>query len=704
MSQDQTRQLQAAVAHQKAGRLSDAATIYNRILRNTPGNFDCVYLLATLYAQQGNMRSAIDMFRRAAAIRPDILEIRYNLAVALSMTGNHAEAAQTYKRILDINPHHSTARNNYAACLLNDGQVTEALRQYDELVGQHPGLADAYNNRGMALQYLKRLDEALANYDRAIALKPNFPEAHVNRGNVLVALQRSDDALASYNKAIALKPDFADAYSNASNIYCNRRSYNEALAAYDRALSLRTDDSDTRSMRLYAKLHLCDWSNFDAECSTLVSCINSGLPLYPFCVLAFSTSPAQQLECARIFTKARYPLAKRPLWQGELYNHDKLCIAYVSSDFRPHAVSHLTAGMFESHDKTRFEVMAISIGPDDGSEMRLRLRNAFDTFIDAGAWRDDEIASRIREAEIDILIDLNGYTQGARMGIFAHRPAPIQAGYLGYAGTVGAEYVDYVIADSTVIPKQHFDSYSEKVVWLPDSFMVTDATRQIAERTPTRSELQLPDKAMVFCCFNQPYKISPTVFGIWMRLLKEIDGSVLWLRENGATASANLRREAEHSGVAPERLVFAPSVPLAADHLARHRQADLFLDTLPYNAHATACDALWAGLPVVTCLGSTFAARVAASLLKAAGLDELIASSFEDYEALALKLARDPALLASLKARLAHNRARCALFDTGRFTRNIETAYRTMWRTQQLGNPAASFAVESDAANFNGHS
>ncbi|MFZ0425579.1 MAG: tetratricopeptide repeat protein [Xanthobacteraceae bacterium] len=696
MTTEHIQQIQNAVALQRAGRLAEAAKIYSRVLRRAPDNFDCVYLLATLHAQQGDLSKAIELFRRAAKLRPDVLDVQYNLAVALSMSGDHREAAHAYRRILDKDPRHSQARNNYAACLLSDNQLTEALQQYDALIASHPDHADAYNNRGMALQYLKRLDEALRNYDKAIALRPNFPQAHVNRGNVLAMLHRPDEALASFEKAIALQPDFADAYSNAGNIYSTRRSYGEARGAYDRALALRPDDSETQSMRLLAKMYLCDWSNFNAECRSLLDAVNAKLPVYPFSILPVSTAPAEQYRCATIFTKTRYPAAASSPRPGAIHQHDRLRIAYVSADFREHAVSNLTAGLFERHDKTLFNVTAISIGPDDGSALRRRLQGAFDEFIDAGALRDDDIAARIKDAEVDILIDLNGYTQGARMGIFTQRPAPIQVGYLGYSGTVGADYIDYVVADATVIPERDFGFFSEKVVWLPGSFMVNDAARPIAERTPTRAELQLPDGAFVFCCFNQPYKIGPKIFDVWMRLLRAIDGSVLWLKESGAEAARNLRREAEQRGVAPERLIFAPSVPLAAEHLARHRQADLFLDTLPYNAHATTADALWAGLPVVTCLGETFAGRVAASLLKAAGLEELITTSLDDYAALALKLARDPALLAAFKARLSRNRATCSLFDTAQFTRRIEAAYTRMWQMRQRGERPMSFAVQAD--------
>lgn len=684
MTEDEIRQIQAAVAHQKAGRLSEAANIYRRVLDAAPDNFDCAYLLATLYAQQGNMKAAIDMFRRAARIRPDIIDAHYNLAVALGMVGNHAEAAQTYKRVLDINPRHTHARNNYAASLLNSGQRTEALDQYDELIALHPDLADAHNNRGMALQYLKRFDDALRNYDKAIALRPVFAEAYVNRGNVQAALHHSDDALASYNKAIALKPDFADAYSNAGNIYCNRHSFDAALNAYSRALSLRPDDSDARSMRLYVKMHLCDWSDFDAECSAVISCINSGLPIYPFSALAVSTSPEKQLQSARIFTKTRYPLSDKPLWSGVPYRHDKIRIGYVSTDFREHAVSFLTAGMFECHDKSQFEVTAISIGPDDTSEMRRRLLRSFDEFIDVNALRDDEIASLIRKAEIDILIDLSGFTQGARMGIFANRPAPIQIGYLGYPGTTGTDYIDYIVADRFVIPRKQQQYCSEKIVYLPDAFQANDSGRRNSERFVSRTEAGLPEDAFVFCSFNNSYKITPTVFDIWMRLLRNIEGSVLWLLKGSDEVKHNLEKEAENRGVKPARLFFAPRIPYS-DYLARYRLADLFLDTVPFNAGATASDALWAGLPLVTCSGQAFASRMAGSLLRTIGLPELITDSLADYEALASNLARNPDQITSVKTRLMRNRSISPLFNTPLFTRHIEAAYMTMYGRYQAG-------------------
>jgi predicted O-linked N-acetylglucosamine transferase (SPINDLY family) len=350
------------------------------------------------------------------------------------------------------------------------------------------------------------------------------------------------------------------------------------------------------------------------------------------------------------------------------------------------------AGLFEMHDKSRFETTAVSFGPDDCSDLRRRVKNSFEHFLDVRADSDQAVAELVRQREIDIAVDLKGFSQNARPGIFARRAAPVQVNYLGYPGTMGADYFDYIIADETIIPDNQRQFYSEQVVWLPDSYQANDSQRQIAAATPTREQCGLPGTGFVFCCFNNTIKIMPEMFDIWMRLLTAVDGSVLWLIDGNATASANLRREAERRGVSAARLIFAPRVALA-EHLARHRNADLFLDIVPCNAHTTASDALWAGVPVLTCLGGTFAGRVAASLLKAAGLPELVATSLEQYEAMALALARDPGRLASIKEKLARNRGTCPLFNTRRFTRHIEAAYVMMWEQSQRGQRPSGFAV-----------
>jgi protein O-GlcNAc transferase len=682
---DQIRQLQTAVEQQRAGRSSEAIRTCRRLLRASPDNFDCVYLLAMLHAEQRDLKSAIEMFRRAAKLRPDFPDAQYNLAVALGMAEKHEEAAQWYEKILKANPQHLDARNNYAASLLASGRSKEALQQYDELIALSPDSADAYANRGMALQHLRRLDEALSDYDKAVALRPDFPQAYVNRGNVLVGLCRPDDALASYRKAVTLKSDFAAAYNNIGNIHCDRGQFDEALSAYNEAIARQAEDSEAQSMRLFAKMHLCDWSNFKSECAGLISLIKRGAPVYPFTILAFSSSLDEQLRCARLFSR-RFPLSAHPHWRGEIYKHDRIRVAYVSSDFRQHAVSCILAGMFECHDRSKFEVMGISLGPDDGSEMRGRLQRAFEHFVDARALSDDDVASHIRKAEIDILIDLNGFTAGARFGIFANRAAPLQVGYLG--GTRGADYIDYLIADPRLITPAQRPYYAEKIVYLPNSFQPIDDKRAISDTAYSRGDLGLPDDAFVFCCFNNSYKIVPRVFDCWMRILKQIDGSVLWLREDKERASDNLRQEAQGRGIAGERLVFAQRMPSMAEHLARHRLADLFLDTLPFNAHTTADDALWAGLPVLTQIGEALPGRVGASLLHAIGLPEMIAQTEEEYEKLAIELATNPTKLAAIKSKLARDRLTMPLFNTALFTRHLESAYQAIYRRRLAGMPA----------------
>jgi protein O-GlcNAc transferase len=694
VTNEQAAELQAAMTHQQAGRLSDAAKAYKRLLKKMPGNFGCIYSLAMIYAQQQSFAAAAEMFRRAAQIRPDILDIHYNLAVALSMSENYKEAALSYEKVLKINPRHVSARNNYATTLLQAGRPADALHQYDKLIDQAPASADAYNNRGMALQALKRSGEALADYDRALALKPDFAEAQVNRGNALVDLHRGKEALASYQKATALRPNFADAYNNLGNVHFHLGSYREAVAAYDNGLSLDPDDFEARTMRFSAKMHLCDWSNFDNERADLLACIRRGLVTTPFAMLAVSSSIEDHLLCARQFGRARFPPSDEPLWRGEIYSHDRIRVAYVSGDFREHPIAYLSAGLFEHHDRSRFEVTAISFGPEQDRPISHRLKSAFERFVDVRGKSDQDIAALLRRLEIDIAVDLAGYLQDARTNIFARRPAPVQVNFLGYPGTLGTDYFDYIIADTAVLPPQEAGFYTEKAAWLPDTYLPTDATRTIAPTTPTRSELGLPEDGFVFCCFNLTYKINPQIFDVWMRLLHEIEGSVLWLRDYGAMSSQNLRAQAQRRGIAPERLIFAPRAALAADHLARQRRADLFLDTLPYNAHTTATEAIWVGLPVLTCRGSSFAGRVAASINLAVGMPELVADSLPDYEALALKIAWDPALCAQLKEKLARNRASYPLFDTARFTRNIEAAYQRMWQTYRDGRSPASFTVE----------
>jgi len=545
---------------------------------------------------------------------------------------------------------------------------------------------------------LRRYDDALAAYEKAIALRPDFPNAWLCRGDVFFSLNRYAESLVAYDRALMLNPDFADAWRGRANAQVMLGRPDQAFAAYDKALALTPSLPQVEGARLYTKMILCDWSQFSSECERLTQSVRCGnLATQPFECTIVSPSPADQLKCAQIHNQTHFP-SSPPIWQGERYEHDRICVAYVSADFHEHPVALLLASIFEQHDRKRFETIALSLTPESASEMRTRLKGSFDRFIDVSKRSDMEVAQLLRALEVDIAVDLMGYTAHYRLGIFAHRPSPVQVNYLGYPGTTGSNYIDYILADRIVIPEEQQRFYSEKVVYLPDSFMGTDNKRKISH-TPTRAECGLPASGFVFCSFNNSYKITPTIFDIWMRLLRQIDGSVFWLSGTNETAIQNLRREAESRGVDPQRLVFAARVPRNEDHLARLRLADLFLDTMPYNAHATGSDALWAGLPIVTCLGETFAARVGGSLLQAAGLPDLVTRSLEDYEALALKLARDPALLASVKARLQQNLPNCPLFNTERFTRNLEEAYTTMYKRHQKGEPPINFTVETVRAS-----
>jgi predicted O-linked N-acetylglucosamine transferase (SPINDLY family) len=456
---------------------------------------------------------------------------------------------------------------------------------------------------------------------------------------------------------------------------------------FERLIKLNPDYDYALGLLFYERMHICDWTDFATLTQQIVDGVRAGKrACKSLAFMSASDSASDHLLAAQVFARHYCPKNAKSFWQGERYRHEKIRIAYVSPDFREHPVGHLMAGVFELHDKSRFETIAISLGIDDQSRLRARMLKAFDKFIDVREMGSEQIAQMMRDMEIDIAIDLGGYTSDTRTDVFSYRPAPVQVNYLGYPGTMGTDYIDYILADRHIIPPEHQQFYSEKVVYLPDTYLPTDGSVCISERTPTRAECGLPETGVVFCSFSHDYKISPPVFDVWMRLLNQVPGSVLWLMSRGELAQRNLRKEAEARGVDALRLVFAGRVPLVEDHLARYRQADMFLDTHPYNAHTTAADALMAGLPVVTYVGNSFPSRVAGSLLNAMGMPELIAHSLDEYEALALKLAQQPALLAEMKARIVANKSSCSLFDTKAFCFNLEAAYVAMWRAQQLGD------------------
>ena len=615
--------------------------------------------------------------------------------LALHRRGAVDEAAARYAEVLRTDPANADALYYLALISCQHGRFEEGAALARKSLASDPNQARSHVILGRALHALGLHDDALASFDRAIALSPDLAPAHANRADVLSKIGRNAEALDSYDRALSLAPDSVADWMNRGVALIALNRHDEAVESFDRGFALNLDfpqADDFRAPLLLSKLRICDWTNLPAETAELLAMVKAGKPLsLPYAIVAIPSSPAEQLQCARRYVQDQpaYP----PLWQGENYAHDRLRVAYLSADFNEHPTAYLTAGLFEQHDRSRFEITALSFGQNDNSPVRRRLEAAIEHFIDVRDNSDQDIAALMRRAEIDIAVDLMGFTKDNRLGVLARRAAPVQVNYLGYPGTMGAPYMDYILADATVIPENHDAFYAERVVRLPGTYQINDNRRAISQRTPTRAECGLPQNGFVFCCFNNPQKITPEIFDIWMRLLRVMDNSVLWLFAGNARAVANLRLEAEKRSVAPERLIFAPkaSVP---DHLARHRLADLCLDTLPYNAHTTASDALWAGLPVLTCCGETFAGRVAASLLKAIGLDALITRTLAEYEALALRLARDPAYLAALKDRLIRNRDTCPLFDTQSATRHIETAYRTMADIVRRNEGPRSFNVE----------
>jgi predicted O-linked N-acetylglucosamine transferase (SPINDLY family) len=717
-----------AIAHHQQSQLGAAEDLYLQVLKAQPDHFDALHYLGIVKAQQGNNAEAEKRIRAALRMRPNSPDVLSSLGNVFAATARHAEALTTFNGALKLNPRDANVLLNMGNTLCGLKRYEQALEKYDLSLAVMPSNPAAHNNRGGALHELARFAEALESFDRALALAPKYGQALNGRGRVLNELGRFDEAIECCNKAIKLNPKYAEAYNNCANaLHSNNRQqqalecyemavalkpdlapawlglgsmmmhskhFDQAVVAFDKALVANPDLDYAQSSRMHAKQHTCDWSNFGTENSKLIATVRAdSVVCNPFFLVATAVSSADQLKCNTLFVAKKYPASRHAIWRGERYDHDKIHVTYLSSDFHNHATANLTAGLFEQHDRTRFETSALSFGPDDNSEMRRRIERSFDHFIDVRMQSDRDIGELVRRMQIDIAVDLKGFTLGARTGIFANRAAPLQVSYLGYPGTMAAEYYDYVLADRCVIPEDQRPYYTESVVYLPDCYQVNDAGRRIADRTPTRPEVNLPSEGFVFCSFNNSYKITPEVFDVWMRLLRRTESSVLWLLEANSLAPANLRREAEKRGVAAERLIFAP-LANPEDHLVRHRLADLFLDTLPCNAHTTASDALWTGVPIVTCLGSTFAGRVAASLLNAIGLPELVTHSLPDYEALALKILGEPAFLASLKAKLAENRLSYPLFDTERSTRHIEAAYNTMWHRHQQGGSPQSFAVD----------
>ena len=719
--------------HSQTGNFAEAERLLDEAIKIDPAP-ETIYNRGCALQNLRRDDEALLCFQRTMALRPDFVDAVVNCGISQLALRRYADALESFDKVLARIPADAEAWNNRGNALLELARPTEALTSLDKAIALKPAYANAWNNRGVALQRLNRHPAAIQSLERALAIDPRLPAAYNNRGNSWMALRHYESAYADFERASALDPNFVEPIINRATVLVALRRVDEGIALYDRALGMRRGNTEALRNRANAfliqkrfedavrdceeiltldpsfkfmkgiaahnRLQSCDWRGYRVTRGEIDRDLRTGAAVIPpFEYLAMSSSPADQHACATAFARDKYPVPASKLWRGERYRHERIRIAYLSADFRNHAVPSLAAGIFENHARDRFETIALSFGREKSGAMRTRLEHAFERFIDVERKGEEEIAQLMREMEIDIAVDLMGYTGDCRPAILNFRPAPLQINYLGYPGTMGANHIDYIIADRIVIPENEHDHYVEKVAYLPECYLPYDSRRSFAGSAPRRGACGLPERGFVFCSFNNTYKLSPDLFDVWMRLLQAVPESVLWLPQGNTAAMRNLMGEAAARGIPSDRIVFAPYLPSGDEHLARLGTADLFLDTLPFNGHTTSMDALWAGLPVLTCKGTSFAGRVAASVLAAAGLPELITDSLEAYEARARALACDPSALSDIRTKLIHGRTTLPLFDTRAFTRNLEAAYIAMWERQQRGEAPSGFAVKRAMAH-----
>jgi protein O-GlcNAc transferase len=725
------QRLQAGLAAHQRGDFAAAEALYLQILAVDAAHFDALHLLGVVRLNQKRHFDALELIGAALKIQPKDARALSNFGMALTAFGRTEEALDSYNKAIALQPDFPEALNNRGLIFYNRKEFNKALNNFDKALAVRPDHPEALFNRGNVLFDMRRLEEAIATYRKALAVTPSRAPILNNLGNAQFELNRFDQALDAYGKALELRPDYADAFNNRGRAFYRIKRYDEALADFGNALAfapthveaLNNRGNALRDLRRYQEaigdferalalapehphafggladsaLKICDWPRMEKIGRDMPARIEKGDIVPPLTALGYTSDPRLQLECSRAYVRHLVPSVSASLaatrGQPARRQTGKLRIAYLSSDYFSHATAFLMAELFEIHDRSQFDILGFCFSRDDRSKMRARLSAAFDEFHLVHTQSDREVAELIRRRKVDIAIDLKGLTQDSRPAILASRPAPVQITYIGFPGPMGADFIDYVIADPIVLPFEQQPFYTEKIVQLPDCYQVNDSRRAIAPTAPTRRDAGLPERGLVFCCFNNNWKITPPLFDVWMRLLRTVEDSVLWLIRDNEAAAANLRRQAAERGINPQRLVFAEHAALE-DHLARHALADLFLDTLLYNAHTTASDALWTGLPIVSCLGESFSGRVAASLLHAVGLADLVTTNLTDYEALALRLAQDPSALKAVRERLKTNRNSFPLFDTDRFRRHIESAYTTMWDIYKRGEPPRGFRIE----------
>lgn len=705
------------VAFLHRGNFNEALLIFEKLLTYQPNNDEWLQITGSIALQIKSYGKAFEMFSKAIIVSPSDCNSSYNLGLVQMELMKFEEAIASYEKAIGLNSEFAQAYYNLGLCqmelkqfeasiasnekvtglmpdfvdayfnigvaLYSLGQFESSIVSYDKAIAIVPEYAEAHNNRGVALKALGNIDSALASYDKAIAIKPEYAEAHNNRGVTLQELNRFKEALTSYNQAIAINQNYAICYCNIGNLLRQQKRLDEAEQIYKHAIDLDASIDFLLGNLVHTKMQLADWTEFETLVKQLTDSVAQQKICSPFGLLSLTDNPQLHFTSAMVLMQDKKRFSDILPLISVTPNNPKIRIGYFSPDFREHPVSYLTAELFEYHDREKFEVTAFSFGENTGDSYRKRLERSFDHFLDVKDQTDSQITRLAREMEIDIAVDLCGHTEGSRTNIFVMRAAPIQLSYIGYLGSMAGECYDYLIADKTLIPQDKQRFYSEKIVYLP-CYQVNDSKREVYEKVFTRGECGVPENGFVFCCFNNGYKITPAIFDSWMRILCATDGSVLLLLDDNETAKRNLKKEAQIRGVDCNRIIFAKRLPLN-EYLARYRIADMFLDTLPYNAGTTASDALRMGLPVLTQIGDSFASRMAASLLNAVGLTELITTNQQDYEKKAIELATDQDMLQQIKNKLRSNLTVSELFNAQLFAHHIELAYQKMYQLRKEG-------------------
>ena len=622
------------------------------------------------------------------------MENEFKKAVDLYEIGKISDAKKICTNIYKKNPKHFDNLRLLNFIYFKEKKFSKALSFINEAIKINPNFAETYNVQGNTLNELKQLNQAIISYDKAIKINPNFSNAYYNKGLVLHELKNTNLAIENYKEAIKINPNFFQAYNNMGFAFHQLKRFDESLKSYEKAFAINPNSNFLLGKIIHSKNFLCEWKSHKENLKNLTDQLeNNKASCLPFATLSLFDSPRLQKKAAELWIQETFPKNNIPEKIKKYKSNKKIKLGYYSADYHNHATSFLIAELMELHNKSKFELFGFSFGPNKQDEMRKRVSSSFDQFIDVRFKSDYEIVELSRKLEIDIAVDLKGITTDSRFGIFLKRCAPIQINFLGYPGTLGTSTIDYILADKILISKKNQKNFFEKIIYMPNSYQPNDTKKQISKKNFTRKEMGLPKNSFVFCCFNQNYKITPDVYDIWMKLLKKIDGSVLWLMKNSEKVTENLKKEAIKRNIKSNRIIFAEKMPLA-EHLARHKLADLFIDTFPYNAHTTCSDALWSGLPVITRMGESFASRVGASLLSAIELNELITKSEKEYEKLAIKLATNPKLLNKIKNKLKKNKVLKPLFNTKLYTSNIELAYTKIYNNYYSNLPIKNIEIK----------